>query len=70
MNLQNSGRRTDPSFRSGFYATLRLTWAIWFLLAMHAGVVLAGFIAPYSFETQDREHSYAPPARLHFVDCA
>src|SRR4051795_2947621 len=49
---------------------LQLTWAIWFLLAIHAVVVLAGFIAPYSFETQEREHPYAPPTRLHFVDCS
>jgi ABC-type dipeptide/oligopeptide/nickel transport system permease subunit len=48
----------------------KFTWAIWFLLAIHAVVVLAGFIAPYSFETQEREHPYAPPTRLHFVDCS
>ena len=47
----------------------RLTWAIWFLLGIHAVVVLAGFFAPYSFETQDRDHPYAPPTRVHFVDC-
>jgi peptide/nickel transport system permease protein len=45
------------------------TWAVWFLLAVHALVLLAGFIAPYSFETQERLHPYAPPARIHFVDC-
>ena len=51
-------------------APFRFTWAIWFLLAIHGVVVVAGFIAPYSFETQDRDHPYAPPARVHFVDCA
>jgi peptide/nickel transport system permease protein len=51
-------------------APFKFTWAIWFLLAIHAVVVLAGFIAPYSFETQEREHPYAPPTRLHFVDCS
>jgi peptide/nickel transport system permease protein len=45
------------------------TWAIWFLLAIHAVVLLAGFIAPYSFETQERLSPYAPPTRLHFIDC-
>jgi len=45
------------------------TWAVWFLVAIHAMVMLAGFIAPYSFEAQDRLHPYAPPAGLHFVDC-
>ncbi|HEY1528988.1 MAG TPA: ABC transporter permease [Candidatus Angelobacter sp.] len=48
----------------------KLKWAIWFLLAIHGLVALAGFIAPYSFETQEREHPYAPPTRVHFVDCA
>ncbi len=70
MNPQNSGRRRDPSLRSGFFTRFRLSWAIWFLVAVHAIVVLAGFIAPYSFETQEREHPYAPPTRLHFVDCS
>ena len=47
----------------------KFTWAIWFLLAIHAVVVLAGFVAPYSYETQERQHPYAPPTALHFVDC-
>ena len=47
----------------------KFTWAIWFLLGIHAVVVLAGFFAPYGFETQDREHPYAPPASVHFFDC-
>src|SRR5437660_3988845 len=47
----------------------KFTWAIWFLLAVHAMVVLAGFVAPYSYETQERQHPYAPPTRVHFVDC-
>jgi peptide/nickel transport system permease protein len=48
---------------------LKLKWAVWFLVAVHAVVAMAGFIAPYSFETQDREHPYAPPTRVHFFDC-
>ncbi len=70
MNPQNSGRGGDSSLRSEFHTKFRLTWAICFLLVIHAVVVLAGFIAPYSFETQDREHPYAPPTRLHVVDCS
>ncbi len=66
MNPKNIFSNSDPSLRSG----LQKAWAIWFLLVIHALVVLAGFIAPYSFETQEREHPYAPPTRLHFVDCA
>jgi peptide/nickel transport system permease protein len=48
----------------------KLSWAVWFLVAIHAVVLLAGFIAPYSFDTQARLYPYAPPTRLHFIDCA
>ena len=66
MNPKSIFNNSDPSLRSG----LKKAWAIWFLLVIHALVMLAGFIAPYSFETQEREHPYAPPTRLHFVDCS
>ncbi len=48
-------------------APFKFTWAVWFLVAIHAVVMLAGFIAPYSFETQEREHPYAPPTQAAFV---
>src|SRR5437868_904359 len=66
MNRQSSLNHSVPLLRSGFPKTR----AVWFLLAIHAVVVLAGFTAPYSFETQERDHPYAPPTRLHFVDCS
>lgn len=46
----------------------KLVTAAWFLAVLHAIVLFAGFFAPYSYETQDREYPYAPPARVHFVD--
>jgi peptide/nickel transport system permease protein len=56
---------------SGFQKKLfNLSWAIWLLVAIHVTVILASFVAPYNYETQDRLHPYAPPTRLHFVDCA
>jgi peptide/nickel transport system permease protein len=36
--------------------------------ALHLCVAGAGFFAPYDPAAQDREHPYAPPMRLHFVD--
>jgi peptide/nickel transport system permease protein len=36
--------------------------------ALHLSVVCAGFFAPYDPTAQDREHPYAPPMALHFVD--
>ncbi|HEX3153160.1 MAG TPA: ABC transporter permease [Candidatus Angelobacter sp.] len=70
MNPKNIGRASDPSLRWGLHTKFHFTWAIWFLLIIHVLVVLAGFIAPYSFETQERDYPYAPPARLHFFDCS
>lgn len=70
MNRQSNLNRSNSSLRSGFHKKFRLTWAVWFLLAIHALVALAGFTAPYSFETQERDHPYAPPTHMHFVDCA
>ncbi|HMC29766.1 MAG TPA: ABC transporter permease [Candidatus Angelobacter sp.] len=67
MNRQSIFNNSDPSLRSGLRR--KFTWAIWFLLAVHAAVLLAGFIAPYNFETQERLHPYAPPTRVHFFDC-
>jgi peptide/nickel transport system permease protein len=33
-------------------------------------VACAGFLAPYDPAAQDRQHPYAPPMRLHFMDAA
>ena len=35
---------------------------------MHAVILGAGFLGPCDPAAQDREHPYAPPARIHFVD--
>lgn len=42
--------------------------AIACLVAMHLLVLFAGFVAPYNFDTQERFHPFAPPARIHFFD--
>jgi peptide/nickel transport system permease protein len=38
------------------------------LAVLHGVILLAGFFAPYPYDEQHREYSYAPPARIHFVD--
>lgn len=38
------------------------------LVALHAAIVFAGFIAPYDPADQNRDVAYAPPTRLHFID--
>ena len=40
------------------------------LAIVHLLALFAGFVAPYNYATQDREHAYARPSRIHFVDCA
>jgi peptide/nickel transport system permease protein len=39
-----------------------------FLVAIHAGVICAGFFAPYDFAEQNRMLTFAPPTQIHFVD--
>lgn len=44
-------------------------WAVLALLgAVHILLIIPGFFAPYDYSAQDRELSYAPPARIHFFD--
>jgi len=38
------------------------------LVALHGVIACAGFFAPYDPVAQDRQHPYAPPSKLHFLD--
>jgi len=38
------------------------------VVALHAGILLPGFFAPYSYDSQNRSLAFAPPTRVHFVD--
>jgi peptide/nickel transport system permease protein len=40
---------------------VRIGWALAFLVAIHAAVLLAGFLAPYPYAEQHREFPFAPP---------
>jgi peptide/nickel transport system permease protein len=48
----------------------RFRWLIGLLVAAHAVVLFAGFFSPYDPTTQNRELSFAPPTRPHFLDPA
>lgn len=48
----------------------KLAAVVILLAIVHLLVLFAGFIAPYNYASQDREHPYAQPSRLHFVDCS
>ncbi len=41
-----------------------------FLALLHMCVFLAGFVAPYSPASQNRDLPYAPPMRIHFSDAS
>jgi peptide/nickel transport system permease protein len=43
------------------------TWLV-ALVALHGIIACAGFFAPYGPVAQDRDHPYAPPSKLHFLD--
>lgn len=45
-------------------------WAGFLLLLVFLSTLFAGFLAPYDPTEQDREHPYAPPSSIHFVDGA
>lgn len=51
-------------------ARRRIFFWLWVLAGLHLLLLLAGFLAPYSYDTQDRQHTFSPPTRLHFVDAA
>ena len=43
-------------------------WAGILLMVVFLSTLFAGFLAPCDPTEQDREHPYAPPSRIHFVD--
>lgn len=47
----------------------KLVLSAGFLLLLHLAAIFAGFLAPYDYAVQDREHPYAPPVRVQLVDC-
>ena len=36
----------------------------WVLVALYIAAVFAPFIAPYNYDSEQRQHPYAPPTRL------
>ncbi len=46
----------------------KLQIALLALGCFHGFILFAGFFAPYDFSVQDREHPFASPTHLHFVD--
>jgi len=38
------------------------------LVVLYLSAIFAGFISPYDYDNENRDHSYHPPCRLRFVD--
>jgi len=47
-----------------------LAIALAVLACFHLLVIFAGWFAPYRYDTQDREHPWAPPSKIHFFDAS
>lgn len=44
--------------------------ALGVLLLLYCSVIFAPFLAPYPYDQDDVPYSYAPPAKIHFLDLA
>ncbi len=40
----------------------------WILVFLYTVCILAEFVAPYNFDSENRGNSYAPPTEIHFTD--
>ncbi len=52
----------------GFTRNRLAVGCAWVLGALYAGALFAGFFAPYSFQNEDRNYSYAPPTQVKIFD--
>jgi peptide/nickel transport system permease protein len=46
----------------------QLWFAVYALIAVHAVILLGGFIAPYDYADQNRDFSFVAPAQIHVID--
>lgn len=51
-----------------FRQSRRGMFGAWVLGLLYAGALLAGFWAPYNYDSEERNHSYAPPTTIHWRD--
>lgn len=53
--------------RAGFRKNRLGNACFWILVVMYAAVLFADFLSPYAFDSESRNHSYAPPSRVRWV---
>ncbi|MBM3252328.1 MAG: ABC transporter permease [Candidatus Omnitrophica bacterium] len=42
--------------------------SFWVLVLLYLGAIFADFISPYSYDNEDRDYSYCPPTKIHFIN--
>lgn len=52
----------------GFTRNRLAVKCVYVLLTLYAGALFAGFFAPYSFQNEDRNYSYAPPTTVKIFE--
>ncbi|MFP4473387.1 MAG: ABC transporter permease [Candidatus Omnitrophota bacterium] len=62
MKYQSEFQSALRSFRQNRFAMI----CLWVLIVFYAGALFAGFLAPYSYDDEARDLSYAPPTAVHF----
>ncbi len=66
----NASHHTSE-FRIAFSYFLRNRMAVvclWILGLLYTGAIFADFLAPYSYQNEQRDYSYCEPTRVHFID--
>lgn len=61
----------ESSLKRGFARVRRNRVAMvsaWLLVSFYAAAVFAGFLSPYHYDDERRDHSYHPPTKIHWVD--
>lgn len=66
-----SDKTHKSEFRIALGQLLRNRMAVvclWILGLLYCGAIFADFLAPYSYQTEDRDYSYCAPTRIHIRD--
>ena len=70
IKTQNIQKPLNP-FQSALAHFRKNRWAVLCsrtLMAFYLAAIFADFLSPYSYQNEDRNSSYAPPSRIHFLD--
>ena len=43
-------------------------WSLAVLIILYSAAIFADFLSPYTYDNEDRNYSYSPPIRIHFID--